>query len=123
LTNPGQIVQLDGSAKLPAVDGSQLTNLPGGGRVVSDITTGAVFGSITAFADNGSGGTTVSTTGPSPTGTATISGTTNYNNTFTVSNVVPGVSFDINTAFVADDATGIYTIQWMCSITTSETTY
>lgn len=30
-TSAGNIVQLDGSAKLPAVDGSQLTNLPGGG--------------------------------------------------------------------------------------------
>ena len=30
-TTAGDIVALDGSAKLPAVDGSQLTNLPGGG--------------------------------------------------------------------------------------------
>jgi hypothetical protein len=30
-TTAGDIVQLDGSARLPAVDGSQLTNLPGGG--------------------------------------------------------------------------------------------
>ena len=30
-TTAGKIVQLDGSARLPAVDGSQLTNLPGGG--------------------------------------------------------------------------------------------
>lgn len=92
-----------GPAGATGADGS------GGGSVVSDITTGAIFGSITAFADNGSGGTTVSTTGPSPSGTATISGTTNYNNIFTVSNVVASTSFDINTAFVADDATGIYT--------------
>ena len=27
-TSAGNVVQLDGSAKLPAVDGSQLTNLP-----------------------------------------------------------------------------------------------
>jgi hypothetical protein len=30
-TSAGNVVQLDGSARLPAVDGSQLTNLPGGG--------------------------------------------------------------------------------------------
>lgn len=30
-TGAGNVVQLDGSGKLPAVDGSQLTNLPGGG--------------------------------------------------------------------------------------------
>ena len=32
-TTAGKLVQLDGSAKLPAVDGSQLTNLPDGGPV------------------------------------------------------------------------------------------
>lgn len=30
-TSANKVVQLDGSARLPAVDGSQLTNLPGGG--------------------------------------------------------------------------------------------
>jgi len=30
-TGPGSVVQLDGAGLLPAVDGSQLTNLPGGG--------------------------------------------------------------------------------------------
>ena len=29
-TTASKIVQLDGSARLPAVDGSQLTNVPGG---------------------------------------------------------------------------------------------
>lgn len=39
-TAANQLVQLDGSARLPAVDASQLTNLPGGGGgdVVSDTT-------------------------------------------------------------------------------------
>ncbi len=32
-TSAGNLVKLDGSAKLPAVDGSQLTNLPGGSYV------------------------------------------------------------------------------------------
>jgi hypothetical protein len=35
-TGPDDIVQLDGTAKLPAVDGSQLTNLPGGGATDID---------------------------------------------------------------------------------------
>ena len=33
-TTANKILQLDGSAKIPAVDGSQLTNLPGGGTRV-----------------------------------------------------------------------------------------
>lgn len=33
-TSPGNLVALDGSAKLPAVDGSQLTNLPSASQVV-----------------------------------------------------------------------------------------
>ena len=34
-TTANKVVALDGSAKLPAIDGSQLTNLPGGGAVTS----------------------------------------------------------------------------------------
>jgi hypothetical protein len=34
-TSAGNVVVLDGSARLPAVDGSQLTNLPGGGGSVT----------------------------------------------------------------------------------------
>ena len=35
-TAAGNAVRLDGSGRLPAVDGSQLTNLPGGGGGISD---------------------------------------------------------------------------------------
>lgn len=35
-TSSGKIVQLDGSARLPAVDGSQLTNLPFKNRIIYD---------------------------------------------------------------------------------------
>lgn len=64
-------------------------------------------GSITAMADNGSGGTTFSsTTTYFEDELATISGTTSYNGFFQIFNVVAGVSFDTITAFVADDATG-----------------
>jgi len=37
-TGVGNVVQLDGSSRLPAVDGSQLTNLPSGGWTYSAIT-------------------------------------------------------------------------------------
>ena len=40
-TSANQVVQLDGSARLPAVDGSQLTNLPSGGGSRPTVTTDA----------------------------------------------------------------------------------
>lgn len=64
-------------------------------------------GTITAMADNGSGGTTISsTTTYFEDEEVTITGTTSYSGTFQVFNVVAGVSFDTITGFVADDATG-----------------
>ena len=64
-------------------------------------------GTITAMADNGSGGTTISsTTTYFEDEEVTITGTTSYNGTFQIFNVVAGVSFDTITTFVADDATG-----------------
>jgi hypothetical protein len=62
-TSANQIVKLDGSAKLPAVDGSQLTNLAGGGATdingLSDgvsYVSGSSFGlGSNALANNGSG--------------------------------------------------------------------
>ena len=43
-TSANNLVQLDGSAKLPAVDGSQLTNLPSGNQIVDvEIKTGSSF--------------------------------------------------------------------------------
>lgn len=64
-------------------------------------------GAITAMADNGSGGTTISsTTTYFEDEETTISGTTSYNGAFQIFNVVAGVSFDTITPFVADDATG-----------------
>lgn len=35
-TSAGNVVQLDGSARLPAVDGSQLTGIAGGGHMIED---------------------------------------------------------------------------------------
>lgn len=64
-------------------------------------------GTITAMADNGSGGTTISAaTTYFEDEEVTITGTTSYNGTFQIFNVVPGVSFDTITPFVADDAAG-----------------
>lgn len=68
-------------------------------------------GVITAFADNGSGGTTVTVSVAHGLSiqAVTIAGTTNYNGTFAVSNATPaGTTFDIPVAFVADDATGTF---------------
>ena len=72
-------------------------------------------GAITHFADNGSGGTTVTTiTHKLGNGrTITIGGTTNYDSSvhgmYTISNVT-ATTFDINIPFVADDATGVWTV-------------
>lgn len=64
-------------------------------------------GTITAQADNGSGGTThSSTTTYFNNEEIAITGTTSYNGTFQIFNVVAGVSFDTITAFVANDAAG-----------------
>lgn len=66
---------------------------------------------IASFSDNGSGGTTVTIGGGNgaPNGAIVdIDGTTNYNHRFTASNAVFGVSFDIATAFISNDATGNY---------------
>ena len=92
-------------------------NINMGIAIVSDINYNAIAGSnffapditgaITAFADNGSGGTTVT----SATHTLTIeqvleiTGTTNYNSIYNISNITTN-TFDIDTAFVGDDATG-----------------
>lgn len=64
-------------------------------------------GTITAMADNSDSGTTISSTSTYFDGEViTISGTTSYNGTFRIFNVVASTSFDIQVTFVADDATG-----------------
>lgn len=64
--------------------------------------------SITAFADAGGGKTTVTAAGHpfSNSDIVEIKGTTSYDGEWTVSGVA-GNNFDITTAFVADDATGV----------------
>lgn len=57
-TSANKIVQLDGSAKLPAVDGSQLTNLPATGDITdvvagTGLTGGGTSGSVTLNVDVG----------------------------------------------------------------------
>lgn len=65
---------------------------------------------ITAMASGGAGATTITsaTHNRSNGDKVTISGTTSYNGTFTISNVATN-TFDIPTSFVANDATGTYT--------------
>ena len=50
-TSAGNLVVLDGSAKLPAVDGSQLTNISGGGGGGTDYTMAPVTGTWRYFDD------------------------------------------------------------------------
>ena len=66
---------------------------------------------ITVFATNGSGGTTVTSTahGRANSDKVTIAGTTSYNGTNTISSVTTN-TFDISVAFVGNDATGTYTV-------------
>ena len=45
-TSAGNVVQLDGTAKLPAVDGSQLTNLPSGASTLGALTDVDVSGAV-----------------------------------------------------------------------------
>jgi len=45
-TSAGNVVQLDGTAKLPAVDGSQLTNLPSGASTLGALTDVDVTGAL-----------------------------------------------------------------------------
>jgi hypothetical protein len=67
-TAAGNVVTLDGSARLPAVDGSQLTNLPGGPGGGSPAGTGSelqfrssssAFGAVTGSSVDGSGNITL----------------------------------------------------------------
>jgi len=75
---------------------------------INSVSDGSIAtGTLTAMADNGSGGTTVSsTTIYFEDEELNLSGTTSYNGDFQIFNVVAGVSFDIIAPFVADDATG-----------------
>lgn len=72
---------------------------------------------ITAFANNGAGGTTVTSAahGKSNGDRLPITNTTSYNGTQTIFNVTTN-TFDIPVAFVADDATG----NWALLIETSK---
>jgi hypothetical protein len=51
-TSASNVVQLDGSARLPAVDGSQLTNLPTGGFTYQEQSTNAFNVSVTDSTNN-----------------------------------------------------------------------
>lgn len=79
------------------------------GAVGSGFFQKAGTGAITAFADGGTGVTTVTSNGHGLVGGmgTYITGTTSYNGSFIISNVTTN-TFDIQTAFVADDATGTW---------------
>lgn len=84
---------------------------PSSGSVqpIETVTDDPESGTLSAFADNGSGGTSVTPVGGiadlSDDQTVTIDSTTSYNGAFLMFNV-SGSTFDIPVPFVADDATG-----------------
>lgn len=84
----------------------------GSGDMVAEYPT-AQTGSITAFADAGGGQVTVTSAahGLSNGDVVTISGTTNYNGTFEITNVTTN-TFEITDTWVANDATGTWGDVW-----------
>lgn len=70
----------------------------------------AKIGAISVFADNGSGGTTITSAGHGLTieQEVSISGTTNYNADFVLDNITTN-TFDIDSIFVGNDAVGSFT--------------
>ena len=54
-TSASNVVQLDGTAKLPAVDGSQLTNLPGGSVDGTQVTSTGETGATKFLREDGDG--------------------------------------------------------------------
>jgi hypothetical protein len=72
-TSANNVVQLDGSARLPAVDGSQLTNLPGGGGYAISVDT-----------------TTIATTSP-----VTLSSPTDNEEVYVISNGASNVTVNL----------------------------
>lgn len=75
----------------------------------TDFTIETPSAGTTAFADDGTGQTTVTSAdhGMNDGRRVVISGTTSYNGDFFITNVTKD-TFDISATFVADDATGIY---------------
>ena len=82
-----------------------------GDHSLLELKTKYMTGSITVFADAGGGQVTVTSAGHGlqEDQTVTISGTTNYNGTFTATGVTTD-TFEITDTWVADDATGT----WVC---------
>ena len=91
-----------------ATVGSVFKSKTGTDATINSVADGTIAnGTITAQADNSAGGTThSSTTTYFENEEITITGTTSYNGSFQIFNVVAGVSFDTITTFVANDATG-----------------
>ena len=87
--------------------------LAGAIAITVDATTGFATpetGSITAFASGGRKRTTVTSASHGlKGGKVVITSTTNYNGTFYIDNIFTN-TFDIHIAFVADDATGTWTV-------------
>ena len=103
-TTANKIVQLDATAKLPAVDGSQLTNLPGGGG----------SGTVTSIiAGTGLSGGTITTTGTVAIDAtvATLTGTQTLTNKTLTSVVLGGTTTSASGNIVLDPATHLLEVK------------
>lgn len=118
LTSAGSVLDLAGTSNHDARFIISTVNVVAGDLFRQSVLTDADFtavadgtigdGSITAQADNGSGGTTHSSATVYFNGELVeITGTSFYDGEFTIFNVVAGVSFDTVTAFVSNEATGV----------------
>ncbi len=102
-TTASKIVQLDGSAKLPAVDGSQLTNLPpqSNFQIIGKLTKGGItMSSITTAADTSDGTLFLAYNAPGSTNNILIifrlvkdSITGNYKTTHSFQSAISGNSY------------------------------
>ncbi len=111
----GNPIQVNGTAATKLLGAVRFQSLPyimasngNEARLLYKDTT--LTGSITAFADAGSGQVTVTSAshGLSTNDVVTITGTTNYNGTFTIANATTN-TFEITDTWVSDDATGTWT--------------
>ena len=103
-TTANKIVQLDATAKLPAVDGSQLTNLPGGGG----------SGTVTSIiAGTGLSGGTITTTGTIAIDSTvvTLDGTQTLTNKTLTSPVLGGTTTTASGNLIVSPATQIVEVK------------
>ena len=108
-SSPSGLSGVSGNYTTPLLTGTTtyiLTCTGTGGTSIGSVKIAVIPSAITHFSNAGGGSVTVTSVNALNNGEIiTISGTTNYNNTFTVSNVT-ATTFNIPAVFNGDDATG-----------------